>query len=175
MQVGLQNEEGSAREVTKHKARIVTKGYSQIPSQDFDETYSPIARLTSLRILVTIAATENLEIGQMDVVSAFLNGRLDKPIFMQSPPGYALKQGCNSVRLLKALYGLKQAGRTWRKALDNHLTIEMKFARSTHDWGVDQSKERRAYLIVYVDDLLIAHRRNLPSKRSRTNSPSDGK
>ena len=78
-------------EISKYKARIVAKGYSQKPGQDFDETYSPVARLTSLRIFLTIVASKDLELGQMDVVSAYLNGKLDKPIYMQSPPGYRLK------------------------------------------------------------------------------------
>ena len=142
--------------IIKYKARIVAKGYSQVPGQDFDETYSPVARLTSLRIFVALAAYYDLELGQMDVVSAFLNGLLDKPIYMQCPKGYTLAAGMDCVKLLKALYGLKQAGRTWWEALDEYLK-EMGFERISQDWGVYRYKGKKTvFLIVYVDDLLIA-------------------
>ena len=98
--------------ITSHKGRIVAKGYSQIPGQDFDSTSSPVARTTSLRIILTIAAKQNLCLGQMDFVAAFLNGVLDRPIYMECPPGYTLAKGFNCVKLNKALYGLKQSGRT---------------------------------------------------------------
>ena len=71
-----------------YKARIVAKGYSQVPGQDFDEISSPVARATSLRTILSIAAVRNLILGQMDFVAAYLNGVLDKVIYMECPPGY---------------------------------------------------------------------------------------
>ena len=143
--------------ISKHKARIVAKGYSQVPGQDFEETYSPVARLTSLRIFFTIVATEDLATGQVDVISAFLNGELTVPIYMEIPLGYrATNRKANCVKLLKALYGLKQAGRTWWEALDKQLA-KLGFERCAQDWGVYVRKgSKPAYLVVYVDDMLVA-------------------
>ena len=141
--------------IASYKARIVAKGYSQIPGQDYEAISSPVARSTSLRIILTIAAKRNLVLGQMDFVAAFLNGILDRPIFMECPPGYSLQKGCDCVKLKKALYGLKQAGRTWWEALDQHL-ISLNFRRASHDWGVYIQEEKEVYLVVYVDDILIA-------------------
>ena len=92
----------------KYKARLVAKGYRQKEGQDLFDTYSPVTRITSIRTLIAIAAIYNLEIHQMDVKTAFLNGELEEEIYMQQPEGFVVKGQENKVcKLIKSLYGLK--------------------------------------------------------------------
>ena len=98
--------------IERFKARLVAKGYAQSQGIDYDETYSPVFKLTSLQILLSIGATYDLEIHQMDVKTAFLNGDIDTDIYIEQPQGY--QQNSNQVcKLKKGLYGLKQAPRLW--------------------------------------------------------------
>ena len=98
---------------------------------DFNETFSPVMRLESFRILLAIAIQLNLEIHQMDVVGAYLNGELIEEIYMKQIPGY--EDGSNKVlQLKKTLYGLKQAGRVWNRRLHEALT-ELDFNRLYSD------------------------------------------
>ena len=102
------------------RAQLVAKGYSQIPRQDFDQTFSPVMRLDSLRNLIAIAAIHDLDMCILDVKSAYLHGDLDETIYMEQPKGF--NDGTPQVCLLiHSLYGLKQSGRAWNKTLDTHL------------------------------------------------------
>ena len=93
-------------------SRFKAKGFKEIPGQDYDETFSPVAQYRSLRILLAIAAQYDLDLHQMDVVSAFLNGKIEHEIYIQQPEGFDDKSG-RICRLHKAIYGLKQASRCW--------------------------------------------------------------
>ena len=96
--------------IDKYKARLVIKGYRQREGVDLFDTYSPVTRITSIRILIAFASINNLEIHQMDVKTAFLNGDLDEEIYMEQPEGFATPGRERKVcRLVKSLYGLKQA------------------------------------------------------------------
>ena len=96
--------------IKKYKARLLSKGYRQKEGVDFFDTYSPVTRITSIRMLIAIASIYNLEIHQMDVKTTFLNGDLDEEIYMEQPEGFISKGSENKVcRLVKSLYGLKQA------------------------------------------------------------------
>jgi hypothetical protein len=110
------NADGS---IAKLKARICAKGYSQVEGVDYDETYAPVARLSSLRLLLSIAASFNLEVYQMDVVTAFLLADLDDEIYMKPPPGIDAKGLV--CRLKKSLYGLKQAPHLFNEKMDRVL------------------------------------------------------
>ena len=142
-----------------HKARFVAKGFSQIPSLDYGETFSPTARVTSIRMLCQMAVQENLEISQLDVKSAYLNANIDVDIFMEQPEGFEVYDGNGSkfvLKLNKSLYGLKQAGRMWNKLLHDFL-ISLKFTQSPSDHCVyiriiDGTK---TVLLVYVDDIIV--------------------
>ena len=145
--------------IIKYKARLVAKGYSQVPGVDFEETYAPVGRTTSLRILLTAAASLDLEILQADVEGAYLNGNLDVDIYMEYPQGVTPKKGCDGLLLKKSLYGLKQSGRTWWIEMGNKLA-KLGFKRLESDWGLYvRPKSRKSGLImilVYVDDFIIA-------------------
>ena len=94
--------------IDKYKARLVIKGYKQKEGLDYFDTYSPVTRISSIQMLIAIVAIHNLEIHQMDVKTAFLNGDLDKEIYMEQPRGFMVPgQEKKVCRLVKALYGLK--------------------------------------------------------------------
>ena len=96
--------------IDKYKARLVAKGFKQKEGLDFFDTYSPVMRITSIRVLIAIATLHNLEIHQMDVKTIFLNGKLEKEIYMEQPEEFvALGQEKKVCKLIKSLYELKQA------------------------------------------------------------------
>ncbi|GKD36311.1 copia protein [Tanacetum coccineum] len=100
--------------VTRNKARLVAQGYNQQEGIDYDETYAPVARLESIRILLANACSLNFKLFQMDVKSAFLNGFINEEVYVAQPPGFIDFAKPNYVyRLKKALYGLKQAPKAW--------------------------------------------------------------
>jgi hypothetical protein len=114
-----QNEHGV---VTRNKARLVAKGYSQVEGLDFDETYAPVARLESIRILLAYAIYHGFKLYQMDVKSVFLNGPIKEEVYVEQPPGFDDSKYPNHVyKLSKALYGLKQAPRAWYERLRDFL------------------------------------------------------
>ena len=96
----------------------MAKGYTQKEGEDFFDTYSPVAWLTTIRTLVAVAASYGIIIHQMDVKTAFLNGELDEEIYMDQPKGFIADGQENKVwRLIKSLYGLKQAPSNGMKSL----------------------------------------------------------
>jgi hypothetical protein len=104
--------------VTRNKARHVAKGYTQVESLDFDETYAPVARLESIRILLAYATYHGFKLYQMDVKSSFLNGHIKEEVYVEQPPGFEDSEYPNHVyKLSKALYGLKQAPIAWYECL----------------------------------------------------------
>jgi hypothetical protein len=108
--------------IERYKARLVAKGYTQKEGEDFFDTYSPFARLTTIRTLIDVAASYDLIIHHMDVKTAFLNGELDEEIYMDQPEGFIADGQENKVcRLIKSLYGLKQAPKQWHEKFDNTL------------------------------------------------------
>jgi hypothetical protein len=108
--------------MTRNKARLVAKGYSQVESLDFDETFAPVTRLESIRILLAYATHHDFKLYQMDINSAFLNGPIKEEVYMEQPPGFEDEEYPNHVyKLHKVLYGLKQAPRAWYECLRNFL------------------------------------------------------
>ena len=105
------NEDG---EIISNKARLVAQGYNQEEGIDYNETFAPIARLESIRIMLAFASCMNIKLYQMDVKCAFLNGYLQEKVYVKQPPGFENPNLPNHIfKLNKALYGLKQAQRAW--------------------------------------------------------------
>jgi len=144
----------------RYKARYVARGFSQKPGVDYQETFSPTARLTSVRMLMQLAASEDLVVHQMDVKTAYLHAPLDCEIYMKQPQGFE-ESGENDqkqvYKLNKALYGLKQSGRMWNQMLHAHL-INDNFVQSSVDHCVYVKTHDgcKVIILVWVDDIIIA-------------------
>jgi transposase InsO family protein len=148
------NADGS---IERYKARLVAKGFAQTEGVDFQETFAPVAKFTSIRCLLAIAAAEGLDVHQMDVKTAFLNGDLEEEIYMVQPEGFVEKGSEHLVcKLKKALYGLKQAPRAWYQKINNYLHNN-DFVRTSTDHSVyiKESEGNKIIISIYVDDLLL--------------------
>ena len=107
--------------VQKNKEIMVEKGFTQQPDIEFNETFAPVARMDTVRIVLDIVAQNKWHVHQMDVKSAFLNGYLQEEVYVEQPQGYEVPGQEHKVyRLKKALYGLKQAPRAWYSCIDSH-------------------------------------------------------
>ena len=141
----------------KFKARLVAQGYSQIEGFDVQETFAPTARMTTIRMVIALAASRGWPIYQMDVKSAFLNGHLKEEVYVTQPPGFEMPNSENKVcKLKKALYGLKQAPRAWNKRIDSFLgSIDFKQCASDASMYVKMKDGKQVIIIIYVDDLVL--------------------
>lgn len=142
-------------DVDKYKARLVARGFAQEKGFDYNETYSPTAKLTTFRVLLSIANHFGYHMHQMDVKCAFLNGQLKEDIYMTQPDG-CVKEETMVCKLNKSLYGLKQASRVWNERL-NHFMIANGFNRceSDHCLYTKFDESDVCYVLLYVDDLAI--------------------
>jgi hypothetical protein len=121
--------------VTRNKARLVAKGYSQVEGLDFDETYAPVARLESIRILLAYPTYHGFKLYQMDVKSAFLNGTIKEEVYVEQPPGFKDSEYPNHVyKLSKALYGLKKAPRAWYECLRDFLITKTQESQKSRSY-----------------------------------------
>ncbi|KAM2112321.1 hypothetical protein ACFX1R_014852 [Malus domestica] len=143
--------------VETYKARLVAKGYRQREGIDYEETFSPVAMIKSIRILLAIAAYHDYEIWQMDVKTAFLNGYLEEELYMTQPEGFVSKSEKPKVcKLQRSIYGLKQASRSWNIRFDTEIKT-FGFAQNEDDNCVYQKVvgEAVVFLVLYVDDILL--------------------
>jgi hypothetical protein len=142
--------------IDRFKARLVAKGFAQKHGVDYTEVFAPVVKHTTLRSLLAVVCTEDLELRQLDVKTAFLNGVLEEDIWMQQPPGFEQQGSHYACHLKKALYGLKQAPRAWHNRLKHELE-QLGFVVSAADPGLYMTHEGdKVYVLVYVDDMLIA-------------------
>jgi hypothetical protein len=143
--------------IERFKVGLVIKGYSQKEGENFFDTYSPVARLTTIYVLLSLAASHGLLVHQMDGKTTFLNGELDEEIYMEQPTGFVANSQEGMVcKLLKSLYGLKQAPKQWHEKFDR---------TSTYAGFVVNEADKCVYyrygggegviLCLYVDDILI--------------------
>ena len=107
---------GADGTITKHKARAVARGFQQVEGIDYNDTYAPVAKHPTYRILFAIVTALEWTVHQVDIITAFLNSPLRETVYIRPPPGYPEKKGY-VLRLLKALYGLKQASKAWYNTL----------------------------------------------------------
>src|SRR6266498_2283622 len=143
--------------VTRNKARLVAQGFTQIESLDFGETYTPVARLESIRILIAFATHHNFKLYQMDVKSAFLNGPIQELVFVEQPPGFEDPSMPNHIyKLHKALYRLKQAPRAWYECLKDFL-LKNGFEIGKADSTLFTRKFDNDLFVcqIYVDDIIF--------------------
>jgi hypothetical protein len=143
--------------IEKYKARFVAQGFSQVEGVDYDETFAPVARYTSIRVVISIAAEMGWKIHQMDVKTAFLNVLIEEEVYIEQPLGFKVHGRESHVcRLKKALYGLKQAPRAWYSRIDAYLQ-QLGFEKSEADPKLYfiVVGEDPLILLLYVDDLFI--------------------
>ena len=144
--------------VFKHKARLVVKGFAQVAGVDYGDTFAPVARHDTIRLLLAIAGQLGWKVYHLDVKSAFLNGILVEDIYVQQPEGFKVAGHEHKVyKLHKALYGLKQAPRAWYSRIDSYL-IQLGFRRSENEATLYLKKEGDEVQLVislYVDDMLV--------------------
>jgi hypothetical protein len=143
--------------IDKYKARLMAKGYTQKEGKNFFDTYSPVARLTTIHIFLSLAVSHGLLIHQMDVKTAFLNGELEEEIYMTQPDRFVVKdQEDNVCKLMKSLYGLKQAPKQWYEKFDVTL-ISAGFSVNEANRCVyyRHGGGQRVILCLYVDGILI--------------------
>jgi hypothetical protein len=132
--------------VTRNKARLMAKGYSQVEGLNFDETFAPVARLGSIRILLAYATHHDFKLYQMDIKIVFLNGPIKEEVYMEQPMGFEDEEYPNHVyKIHKALYRLKQARRAWYECLRDFL-IKNDFMISKADATHFTSKWAKIYL-----------------------------
>ena len=148
------NPDGS---VARLKARLVAKGYAQTYGLDYSDTFSPVAKMTSVRLFISLAATHNWDLHQLDIKNAFLHGDLQDKVYMEQPPRFVAQGEIGKVcRLRKSLYGLKQRPRAWFG----------KFSQAVEKFGLQKSKSNHSVfyrnshsgiilLVVYMDDIVI--------------------
>jgi hypothetical protein len=144
--------------IDRYKARLVAKGYTQTYGIDYEETFAPVAKMNTVRILLSLAACFGWELQQFDVKNAFLHGDLEEEVYMETPPGFGLTSETNKVcRLKKALYGLKQSPRAWFGRFTKAMVcLGYKQSQGDHTLFFKHSQGGKlTVLLVYVDDIIV--------------------
>ncbi|UYV60584.1 hypothetical protein LAZ67_1001594 [Cordylochernes scorpioides] len=147
----------SKGEIERYKARLVAKGFNQKFGRDYEETFAPIVKHSTIRAFLAASVYKGMQVIHLDVKTAFLHGDLDKELYMELPEGLHTKQTNEVCKLKKEIYGLKQAGRSWNTKIASTL-IKNNFKQSIVDPCLFTKNEENhsIYLILYVDDMLLA-------------------
>ena len=155
--------------IDNYKAKLVIKGYKQREGLDYFDTYSRITKISSIRMLIAIVVIHNLEIHQMDVKTAFLNGDLDEEIYMEQPEGINVPgQEKKVCWLVKSLYGLKQASMQWHEKFDSvMMTNGFKINECDKCVYVKNTEHGFVIICLYVDDILIMGSNNKVIKTTK--------
>jgi hypothetical protein len=143
--------------VDRYKARLVARGFTQQYGEDYDETFSPVVKMGTIRVIISLAVSHGWPLYQLDVKNAFLHGYLKEEVYMEQPPGYATSDPTQWVcKLQKSLYGLKQASRSWFDRFSLHIQ-QAGFTRSAldHSLFLYRQGDIVTWLLIYVDDIVI--------------------
>jgi hypothetical protein len=153
----FQNKKDENGLIVRNKVRLVAQGYSQVEGLDFDETFAPIARLEAIQILFTYATSYNIKLYEMDLKSAFLNGKINELVYVEQPPDFEDSKKSNHVyKLSKVLYGLKQAPHAWYERLLDFL-VSKRFKLGKVETTLFTKKIKDALFIcqIYNDDIIF--------------------
>ena len=152
--MGFRMKETKDGRIERFKARLVAKGFLQKHVIDYDETFAPVTKFTSIKILLSLATKHSLMIHQMDVKTEFLYGHLEEDIYMAQPNGYVDEDHPEFVcQLKRSIYGLKQSPRMWDQTIDNFM-LDLKFhkCKTDHCIYVKRDHEDVISVALYVDD-----------------------
>jgi histone deacetylase 1/2 len=144
--------------IDRYKARLVAKGFKQRYGIDYKDTFSPVVKIATVRLVLALAVSRGWSLRQLDVKNAFLHGVLEEEVYMKQPPGYENRSTPHFLcKLDKALYGLKQAPRAWYSRLSSKL-IALGFFASKSDASLFIYRKRNItiFMLIYVDDIIVA-------------------
>lgn len=140
-------------QVQEYKARLVARGFCQVEGIDFEDSYAPVTRAESVRVLIALATHKDWKVLQFDVSNAFLNGTLEEDVYVQAPEGVKIRDN-QCLKLQKALYGLRQAPRVWNSTFDQTIR-QLGFYQCPVDSCVYSNRHRDTHVVLHVDDGLI--------------------
>ena len=143
-------------EIERYKARLVAKGYTQMEGVDFHDTFAPVAKLVTIRILLTVAVKKNWIIHKLDVNNAFLHGDLEVDVYMKIPQGFGKEGDTRVCKLKKSMYGLKQASRNWHHKFTIAIhALGFIQSHSDHTLFIYKNNDIFVVALIYVDDVVI--------------------
>jgi len=166
------NSDGS---IERYKARLVAKGFTQTYGIDYSETFAPVAKLNTIRILLSLAANLDWPLHQLDIKNAFLNGDLEEEVYMDCPPGFEKKFGSQVCKLKKSLYGLKQSPRAWFEKFTQFVK-KQEYTQGQADHTLFTKSGQNGMitvLIVYVDDIILTGNDEIEMERLKRNLAAD--
>jgi hypothetical protein len=142
--------------IDRYKARLVAKGFKQRYGIDYEDTFSPVVKSATIRVVLSLVISRGWKLRQLDVKNAFLHGVLEEEVFMRQLPGYETRLG-HVCKLDKALYGLKQAPRAWYSRLSSKLQ-SLGFSASKADTSLFSYNKGGVtiFMLIYVDDIVVA-------------------
>ena len=147
------NPDGS---VARLKALLVAKGYTQTYHVDYSDTFSPIAKMTDVQLFISLVATHNWDLHQLDIKNVFLHGDLQEEVYIEQPLGFVAQREIGKVcRLRKSLYGLKQSPRAWFGNFNQAIKkFGMQKSKFDHSVFYKNSNSSIILLVVYVNDII---------------------